>query len=112
MAVYETLAVKEQQSNWFQFHTRQALWFGILAATAAFVALLWPLVASAIVGTLAGSAVVGATIWIYGVAFVLDLAAFAVVLVLAVGYSRRAARGEMFEIPLVSGITRRVGVKR
>ena len=112
MAVYETLAVKEQQSNWFQFHTRQALWFGILAAAAAFVALLWPLLASAIVGTLAGGAVVGATLWIYGLAFLVDLAVFAVVLVLAVGYSRRAARGEMFEIPVVRSITRRVGVKR
>ena len=112
MAVYETVAVREEKSNWFQFHTRQALWFGILAGAAAFVALVWPLVVSAIVGAAASSAVIGATIWIYAFAFLIDLAVFAVVLTLALRYSRRAAAGEMFEIPIVCEITRRVGVKR
>lgn len=112
MAVYEAVAVREAKSDWFQFHTRQALWFGILAGAAAFVALVWPLILTGIVGAVAGGSVIGATIWIYAFAFLADIAVFAVVLTLALRYSRRAAAGEMFEIPIVSEITRRVGVKR
>lgn len=114
MALYETFAVRETKSNWFEFHTRQALWFGILAGFIAFVALAWPLVISGVVASFAPAAggTITATIWIYVLAMLLDLVVFGVVLSLAVGYSRRAARGEMFEIPLVSQITRRVGVKR
>ena len=114
MALYETFAIRESKSNWFEFHTRQALWFGILAGVVAFVALAWPLVISAVVASFAPAAggTITATIWIYVVAMLLDLAVFGVILSLAAGYSRRASRGEMFEIPLVSQITRRVGVKR
>ena len=112
MAVYETFVVRSTKSNWFEFHTRQALWFGILAAIAALVALSWPLIASGIVAGAAVGASVGATIWIYAFAILIDFVVFAVVLTFAVRYSRRAARGEMFEIPLVCQITRRVGVKR
>ena len=114
MAVYEMLAVRETKSNWFQFHTRQALWFGLIAGAAAFVALAWPLVVTAIVAGAAPVAggTITATIWIYVLAFLADIAVFAVVLTLALRYSRRAARGEMFEIPLIAAITRRVGVKR
>ncbi len=114
MAAYDTVVDRDKKSNWFEFHTRQALWFGIIAGAVAFVALAWPLLLSAIVAgfaPVAGSTIT-ATIWIYVVAMLLDLAVFGVVLTLALGYSRRAARGEMFEIPLVSKITRRVGVKR
>lgn len=112
MAFYETFSVRDTKSNWFEFHTRQALWFGILAGTVALVAFLWPLVLSAVVAGLAPGASIGATIWIYALAIVIDFVVFAVLLTFAVRYSRRAARGEMFEIPLVSQITRRVGVKR
>ncbi|MFN2528745.1 MAG: hypothetical protein ABR584_08500 [Candidatus Baltobacteraceae bacterium] len=114
MAVYDTFVDRDKKSDWFEFHTRQALWFGIIAGAVAFVALAWPLLLSAIVAgfaPVAGSTIT-ATIWIYVVAMLVDLAVFGVVLTLALGYSRRAARGEMFEIPLVSQITRRVGVKR
>ena len=112
MALYETVAVREAKSNWLQFHTRQALWFGILAGAAAFVALVWPLLITGLIGASGSGAVIAATIWIYVLAFVIDITLFAVVLTLALRYSRRAAQGEMFEIPIVSGITRRVGVKR
>ncbi|GAC1657513.1 MAG: hypothetical protein NVS9B12_09630 [Vulcanimicrobiaceae bacterium] len=112
MAVYETFVVRESKSNWFEFHTRQALWFGILAGAGVLVAFSWPVVVSAaIAGVLTGPAL-GAIIWIYAFAILIDFAVFAIALTYAVRSSRRAARGEMFEIPLVSKITRRVGVKR
>ena len=106
MAVYELLVVRESKSNWFRFQTRQALWFGIVAGLVEFAALLWPLLLSALFPNVMAIEIV------YGLALVVDVVVFAVVLTLAIRYSRRAARGEMFEIPLVTNLTRRVGVKR
>ena len=98
--------VRETKSNWLRFQTRQALWFGILAGLVEFAALLWPLLLSVLFPNVLAIEIV------YGLAFVLDIAVFAVVLTLAIRYSRRAARGEMFDIPLVTNLTRRVGVNR
>jgi uncharacterized membrane protein len=46
-----------------------------------------------------------ATIWIYILAMLADIALFVLWLVLAIRYSQQAARGELFEIPVVSRIT-------
>ena len=48
---------------------------------------------------------VTATIWVYVLAMLGDIALFVLWLVLAIRYSQRAARGELFEIPIVSRIT-------
>ncbi|MHB8146278.1 MAG: hypothetical protein ACYDGM_03320 [Vulcanimicrobiaceae bacterium] len=80
-------------------HLRQALWFGNFAAFGAFVAFLWPLAASLFVAN------VEATLWIYGLALLIDGAYFVLWLVLAMRYSRRAGRGELFTIPLVARVT-------
>jgi hypothetical protein len=98
-ALYERVASRSGASAWYQFHLRQALWFGGLFAVAGFVALVWPLLASFILtGILT-------TIVIYVAAMVLDLALFVLWFVLAVRYSRRAADGELFDIPWVARIT-------
>jgi hypothetical protein len=78
---------------------RQALGFGLLSSLIGFVALLWPLVLSALIGN------VIATLWIYGIAMVVDLALLVVWIVLAVRYSQRAARGELFDVPWVARLT-------
>ncbi|MDQ2992490.1 MAG: hypothetical protein M3R30_06705 [Candidatus Eremiobacteraeota bacterium] len=93
------VAPRDDGSHWYRFHLRQALWFGNLAAIAGLVALLWPLVLASFVAD------VGATIWIYGLALVIDSAFLVAWIVLAVRYSRRAARGEFFVIPLVARVT-------
>jgi len=80
-------------------HLRQALWFGNIAALGAFIAFLWPLAASLLIAD------VVATLWIYGLALLIDIAYFVLWLVLAMRYSRRAARGELFTIPLVARVT-------
>jgi len=48
---------------------------------------------------------VTATIWVYILAMLGDIALFVLWLVLAIRYSQRAARGELFEIPIVSRFT-------
>jgi uncharacterized membrane protein len=78
---------------------RQALGFGILSSLIGFVALLWPLVLSALVAN------VVATLWIYGLAMIIDLALLVLWIVLAVRYSQRAARGELFDVPWVARLT-------
>lgn len=60
---------------------------------------MWPLIISLAVTNLI------ATIWIYVLAMLVDIALFVLWLVLAIRYSQQAARGELFEIPVVSKIT-------
>ena len=55
-------------------------------------ALLWPLALSLIFGNLL------ATLVMYAIAFVVDCAVFVIWLRRALGYSKRAARGETFTI--------------
>lgn len=99
LAIYARIAPRPDASTWYQYHLRQALWFGNLSAATALAALLWPLLVS-----LAVSNVI-ATIWIYILAMLVDIALFVLWLVFAIRYSQRAARGELFEIPIVSRIT-------
>ena len=78
---------------------RQALWFGNVAAAVSLAAFVWPLLASFVVTG------IGATIWMYVFAMLADLALFVLWLILAIRYSQRAARGELFDIPWVARIT-------
>ncbi|MBV8246585.1 MAG: hypothetical protein JOZ38_11720 [Candidatus Eremiobacteraeota bacterium] len=105
-SVFELLAVRSSRSDWLELHTRQAFWFGVLGLLAVTLALLWPVLLSVALGSVA------ATLWIYAIALVQDVGLFVLLLVLAIRYSRRAARGEMFEIPIAGALTRRVGTKR
>jgi hypothetical protein len=78
---------------------RQALGFGILSSVVGLAALLWPLVLSTLIGN------VVATLWIYGLAMLIDLALLVVWIVLALRYSQRAGRGELFDVPWVARLT-------
>jgi hypothetical protein len=99
IAVYDRIAPREDVSSWFRFQMRQALWFGNFAVAIAFVALLWPLLASFIIPDATF------TIWIYAVAMVADVVLFVGWLVLALRYSRRAAHGDLFDVPWVVRLT-------
>lgn len=78
---------------------RQALGFGLLSSLIGFVALLWPLLLSSLIAN------VVATLWIYGIAMIVDLALLVLWIVLAVRYSQRAARGELFDVPWIARLT-------
>ncbi|MBV8198440.1 MAG: hypothetical protein JO263_09910 [Candidatus Eremiobacteraeota bacterium] len=95
----ERIAPRDERSNWYRFHMRQAFWFGAVWAAIAFAALAWPLGASFIVGS------VGVTIVLYAVAIVADLALFVVWLVQAMRLSARASRGELFNVPWLERFT-------
>jgi len=99
LALYEMVAPRFETSSWYRFHMRQALWFGLEAATVGFVALFWPLLASFFVTN------VTAMIWLYTLAMIVDLALLALWLVLAARYGRRAAGGELFDVPWVVRLT-------
>ncbi len=99
VAIYGRMAPRPESSGWLKFHLNQALWFGNLSAAIAFLAFSWPLVLSLFVGNVA------ATLWIYGLAGLIDIALFVLWLVLAIRYSQQAGRGELFLIPWVSRIT-------
>jgi len=90
---------RPEASNWFRFHIRQALGFGVLSSAIGLAALLWPLALSMVLGN------VIATLWIYGLAMLIDLALLVVWLLLAVRYSQRAGRGELFDVPWVARLT-------
>lgn len=99
VAIYDRLAPREDASRWFRVHMRQALWFGTFSAAAALVALLWPLILSLFVSSIA------VTIWMYVIAMLLDGVLFVLWLVLAIRYSQRAGRGELFSIPWLARVT-------
>lgn len=96
VAVYDFIAQRPDASHWYRFHLRQSLWFGNLAALIALAAFLWPLVLSLVVTS------IGVTIWMYVFAMLVDTALFVWWLVLAIRYSQRAGRGELFDIPWVA----------
>ena len=99
LAAYDRIAPRDTASSWYRFHMRQALWFGILSSAIGFAALAWPLLISLLVGD------VGATIWLYAIALTIDAFLFCIWLVLALRYSRRAAAGDLFDVPWVVGLT-------
>jgi hypothetical protein len=61
--------------------------------------LVWPLVVTSLIADIT------LTIWIYGLALLIDCALLVAWIVLALRYSRRAARGEFFVIPWVARVT-------
>jgi len=61
--------------------------------------LVWPLVLTSLVANVA------VTIWVYGLALLIDVALLVAWIVQALRYSRRAARGEFFVIPWVARVT-------
>ena len=86
---------------WYRGQMHQARWFGGAVLAVAAVALLWPFLLSAVVPNVA------AIIAFYIFALLVDLALLVVWLMAALRYSRRAARGEWFEIRWIRRTTGR-----
>ncbi len=99
IALVERIAPREERSTWYRLQMRQAGWFGAIATLVGLLALSWPLVASFLLPD------PRTIVWLYVLAMLLDAALFVLWLVLAIRYSRRAGRGELFEIPLVARLT-------
>jgi hypothetical protein len=86
---------REPASSWYRQQVKQAVRFGVRSTVIALGALLWPLVLSLLFGNLT------ATLVFYALAIVLDFALFVMWLKRALGYSKRAARGETFALQSV-----------
>ena len=92
-------------SRWTRIHTRQALTFGLVASIGFVVVMALPLLAVIVAG---GAISTGVTVGVYSLGMALDLIVFIVLTVCAFSYAARAARGELFTIPFVSGVADRV----
>jgi MFS family permease len=106
-ALYEQLVEREPASSWYRLQIRQAVRFGVRSAAIGLAALLWPLIASLLVGNLT------LTIVFYIVAIALDCMLFVIWLRHAIRYSKRAARGETFDLePIAATATRKLATKQ
>ncbi len=106
-ALYEEHAERGPASAWYRLQIHQASAFGTRSAALGLAALIWPLLVSLLAGNLT------LTLIVYVVAIVLDCVLFATWLRLALGYSKRAARGETFTLERMrDSVTRRVPAKR
>jgi uncharacterized membrane protein len=91
-------------SRWSRIHTRQALTFGLTAAVGYLVLLALPM----FVVVADGGISTGATVAVYAAGIGLDLVAFIALAYWAFSFAARAARGELFTIPLVSALADRL----
>jgi uncharacterized membrane protein len=89
---------------WYRAHLAQAGVLGVASTLALLFMLAIPLF---IVLALGGPAA-GVTIAIYGVALVVDVVVFGVLAWIVVRCAVRAARGELFSIPLITRISERL----
>lgn len=89
---------------WSRLHTRQAFVYGIVTTLAYFVLLALPLI---VVIAIPGVST-GAVVWVYGLGALADLAAGVGWLLFSFRYRARAARGQLFAIPLVTALADRL----
>ena len=88
---------------WARLHARQALVLGALNALLFFVVLALPLVAVLVIPAISTAATIG----VYTAGLVADAVVGTGLVVVGVRYAARAARGELFSIPVVTPIVER-----
>jgi uncharacterized membrane protein len=90
-------------TSWARLHARQALVLGALNSVAFFVVLALPLLAVLAIPAIS----TGATIAVYAAGLAADVAVGVGLLIVGIRYAARAARGELFSIPLVTPLVER-----
>jgi uncharacterized membrane protein len=91
------------ETIWARLHARQALILGLCGSLVFFIVLAFPLIAVIAVPSLS----TGATIELYAAGLVADAIVGIGWLLVGLRYSARAARGELFSIPIVTPIVDR-----
>jgi uncharacterized membrane protein len=104
LAVAALLREDPAASRWSRIHTRQALTFGLAATFGYLVLLALPMFV--VIGDAGIST--GLTVIVYTAGLLLDAIGFVALAYFAFSYAARAARGELFTIPLVSKIADRL----
>jgi len=92
-----------ESTAWARLHARQALVLGALNSLAFFVVLALPLVAVLAIPSISTSLTIG----VYAAGLVADVVVGVGLLLVGVRYAARAARGELFSIPIVTPIVER-----
>ena len=109
LAVFELIR-RAPGSLWYRAHLEQAALLGGLLTAGFFVLLALPLVLVVALGGPALSSTV--TIRLYMAAMVLDVVALGISAFLMIGAALRASRGELFTIPFVTPLSRRLFARR
>jgi uncharacterized membrane protein len=103
LAVANIVRDGEDASIWARLHARQALVLGIIGSVLFFIVLAFPLVAVIAIPSMSTRT----TITVYTVGLVADVVVGMSFLTVALACAARAARGELFSIPLVTPIVDR-----
>jgi len=90
----------DDDTIWARLHARQAFVLGFIASLTYLVVLAFPLIAVIAVPSIS----TGATIVVYTFGLVADVIVGIIFLLVGLRYSARAARGELFSIPIVTPI--------
>lgn len=98
LALPELAAAARPGSAWFRGHIRQAALLGLFETLALIVVLALPAMLIGLLIALHLPIGATATIWIYAIGFLLDIATVVLEVALSLALAARAARGERFTI--------------
>jgi uncharacterized membrane protein len=104
LAVADVIREPPDASQWSRIHARQAVVFGIVAMFAYLLLLALPLLIVIAVPEISSSLIVA----LYALGLLADFLGGIFLFGLALYYSGKAGRGELFRIPLVGAIADRV----
>lgn len=104
LAVADVIREPPDASQWTRIHARQAVVFGIVAMLAYLLLLALPLLVVVSVPSVSTTVIVA----LYATGLLADLFGAGFLFGLALFYSGKAGRGELFRIPLVTPIADRV----
>jgi hypothetical protein len=103
LALFDVLRSLPEATAWSRLHSRQAFVFGLVATIAYVLLLAVPLLVVIAVPGIA----LGVVVWVYAVGLLADLIGAFTLFGLAMTYRERAARGELFAIPLITALVDR-----
>ncbi len=104
LAALDMVREPPDATAWSRLHTRQAFVYGIVTSLAYLLLLALPLLVVSLVPNVS----TGVVVWVYGLGILADLAGAVALLVLGLRYRARAARGDLFAIPLVTPLADRL----
>ncbi len=104
LALFALAREEATAPTWARIHHRQAVMYGLVVSLGYLVLLALPLII--VIGD--ASISTGATVAVYAVGLVVDLVVLGALVAVTFAYANKAARGELFSIPVVSALTDRL----
>lgn len=98
LALPDLAATAQPSSAWFRGHLRQALALGLIEGAVLIAVVALPALLTGALLAMHVAITTRATVWIYAVGVVADVAAFAIAVTLGFALAARAARGERFSV--------------